>query len=74
MSYKLAMHVLATFTEQVVPIHNHITLLWIPSISGTQTVIIKPTKKPGVKLSDNTPIQGRIQPVILGGGDFSNIW
>jgi len=27
MSYKLALHVLVTFTEQVVPIHNHIMLL-----------------------------------------------
>jgi len=26
MLYKLALHVLVTFTEQVVPIHNHITL------------------------------------------------
>ena len=28
----------------------------IPSISGTKTVITKLTKKPAVKLSDNTPI------------------
>ena len=27
MSYKLALHVLATFTEQVVPFHKHITSL-----------------------------------------------
>jgi len=27
MSFKLAIHVLATFTEQVVPIHNRIALL-----------------------------------------------
>jgi len=26
MSYKLALHVLVTFIEQVVPIHKHITL------------------------------------------------
>jgi len=60
----------ATLTEQVVPIHNHIALFWIPSIPGTKTVIMESTKKPGVKLSDNTPIQGRIQPVSLGGGRF----
>jgi len=53
MSYKLALHVLATFTEQVAPIHKHIALLLIPSISGTKTVIMKLTKKPAVKLSDN---------------------
>jgi len=29
---------------------------------------MKSTKKPGMKLSDNTPIQGRMR------GDFSNIW
>ena len=56
MSYKLAPHVLATFTEQVVPIHKHITLFWIPSISGAETVIMKLSKKPVVKLPDNTPI------------------
>jgi len=33
MSYKLALHVLVTFPEQVLPIHEHITLFWIPSIS-----------------------------------------
>jgi len=38
MSYKLAPHVFVTFTEQVVPIRNHIALFWIPSISGTKTV------------------------------------
>jgi len=38
MSYKSAPHVLATFTEQVVPIHKYIPLLWIPSKSGTTTV------------------------------------
>ena len=27
MSYRSALHVLATFTEQVVPIHKHITLI-----------------------------------------------
>jgi len=47
---------LATFTEQVVPIHNHITFFWISSISGTKTVIMKLTKKPAMKLSDKTPI------------------
>jgi len=26
MSYELALHVLAAFTEQVVPIHSHVTL------------------------------------------------
>jgi len=34
MSYKLALYVLVTFSVQVVPIHKHIALLWIPSISG----------------------------------------
>ena len=62
--------VLTTLTEQVVPIHNHIALFWIPSIPGTKTVIMKSTKKPRVNLSDNTPIQGRIQPVSLGRGRF----
>jgi len=57
MSYKSALHVLATFTSEVAPIHDHIiTLFRIPSISGTETVIMKLTKKPAVKLSDNTPI------------------
>jgi len=28
MSYKLALHVLAMFTEQVAPIHKHITFFW----------------------------------------------
>ena len=57
MSYKSALHVLATFTYQVFPIHDHtITLFRIPSISGKKTVIMKLTKKPAVKLSDNTPI------------------
>jgi len=37
-SYKSALHVLATFTEQVVLIHKPITLFWIPSISGTRNV------------------------------------
>ena len=54
MSYKLALEVLATFTEQVVPIHKHIILFWIPSISGTKTVIMKLTKKSALKLSANT--------------------
>jgi len=51
MPYKLALHVLVTFTEQVVPIHKHITSCWIPSISGTKIVIMKLTKKPAAKLS-----------------------
>jgi len=45
MSYKLALHVLVTFTEQVVPIHKHITLFSIPSISGTKTVTMTLTKR-----------------------------
>ena len=32
MSYKLALHVLVTFTEKVVPNHENITLFSIPSI------------------------------------------
>jgi len=28
MPYKLALHALVRFTEQVVPIHKHITLFW----------------------------------------------
>ena len=38
MSYKSALNVLATFSEQLVPPHKHITLFWIPSISGTRAV------------------------------------
>jgi len=45
MSYKLAKHDFVTFTEHVVPIHKHITLLSIPSISGTKTVTKKLTKR-----------------------------
>jgi len=30
MSYKLTLHVLVTFTEQVVPIHKHITYSQFP--------------------------------------------
>jgi len=41
MLYKLAPHVLVTFTEQVVPIQKHLTLFWIPSISGTKVVTMK---------------------------------
>jgi len=52
MSYKLSQHVLVTSTEQVVPLHKHITLFWISLISGTKTV----TKKAAVKLSDHTPV------------------
>jgi len=33
MSYKLALHLLATFTEQVAPIHKHITLLLSSELS-----------------------------------------
>jgi len=62
-SYKLALHVLATFTEQVVPIQKHITLFWIPSISGTK-IVTNETNAKGrgevikaeVKLSDHTHI------------------
>jgi len=35
MSYKLALHVLAIFTEQVVAVHKRISLFWIQSMSGT---------------------------------------
>ena len=52
MSYKLALLVLVTFTEQVVPIHKRITFFWIPSISGTKPVIVKLAQKAAVKLSD----------------------
>jgi len=45
MSYKLALCVVVTFIEQVVPIHKHITLFWIPSISGTKTVTVTRTKR-----------------------------
>jgi len=44
MSYKLALHVLVTCTEEVVPKHKHITLFWMPSISGTKTVTMMLTK------------------------------
>jgi len=54
MSYKSPLHVLATFTEQVVPIHKYITLFSIPSISATKTVTMKLTKKAEVKLSDHS--------------------
>ena len=56
MSYKLALCVLATITEQVVPNHEHITLFWIASVSGTQTVTMKLTKITAVKLFDYPPI------------------
>jgi len=56
LSYKLALHVLVTFTEQVFPIHEHINLFWVASTSGTKTVTMKLTKKAAVKLSDHTPI------------------
>jgi len=42
---------LVTFTEQVVPIHNHIAVFWIPSMSRTKTVVMKLMKKPAVKVS-----------------------
>ena len=45
MSYKLALHVLVTLTKKVVPIHKHVTLFSIPSISGTKTVTITLTKR-----------------------------
>ena len=45
-----------TFTEQVVPSNKHITLFWVPLISGTKTVTMKLTKKAAVKLSDHTSI------------------
>jgi len=38
MSYKAVLHVLSTFTEQVGPIHKHITLFWILSISGIRAM------------------------------------
>jgi len=56
MSYKLALQVLVTFSEQVVPIQKHITLFWTPSVSGTKTVTMKLTKKVAVKCSVHTPI------------------
>jgi len=40
MSYTLALHVLALFTEQVVSNYNHIPLFWIPSMPETKTVIM----------------------------------
>jgi len=46
MSYKSALHVLTTFTEQVVPIHKHITLFWLPSVSGTRASPISPIAWP----------------------------
>ena len=45
MSYKLALHVLVTFTEKVVPIHKRITLIAMPSISQTETVTMTLTKR-----------------------------
>jgi len=45
MSYKLALYVLVAFSEQVVPIHKHITLFSIPSISGTKKVTMTITKR-----------------------------
>ena len=56
MSYKLAPYMLNTITEQVVPIHKHNTLSWIPWTLGTKTVTMKRTKKAAVKLSDHTPM------------------
>jgi len=46
MANKSALHVLVTLTEQVVPLHKHIILFWILSISGTKTVTMKLMKKP----------------------------
>jgi len=37
--------VLATLTEQLSPVQKRITLLSIPSISGTKTVTMQLTKK-----------------------------
>ena len=56
MSYKLALHVLATFTGQVVPIHKHITFFLTISISGTKIVTMKLTEKAAV---NNVPSQVR---------------
>jgi len=44
MSYKLALHVLVTFIEQVVLIHKHITLFINSSISTTKRVTMTLTK------------------------------
>jgi len=38
MSYKSALHVFATFTEQVFLIQHYIPLFWLPSISRTRVV------------------------------------
>jgi len=57
MSHKLALHVLVTFTEQVVPIWKHIFFV-LNSLdmrnknSHSETL----TKKSAVTLSENTPI------------------
>ena len=56
MSCKLALHVIVTFTEQVVPIQKHISLFRIAFISETKTVTMKLTKIAVVKLSDHPPI------------------
>jgi len=37
-SYKSALRVLATFTEQVVTVHKYIPLFWTPSIQGKRAV------------------------------------
>jgi len=55
MSYKLARHVLVTFTEKSFQFIN-ISLYSIPSISRTKPVTMTLTKKAAVKLSDHTPI------------------
>ena len=54
MSYRWALRVLVTFTEQVVPIQKHNALFWIPSMSGTKTATMKLTKRAAVKLSEHT--------------------
>ena len=55
-SYKLALCVVAAFTEQVVPVHKHITLFWIAFVSGKKGATTKLTKIAAVKLSDHPPI------------------
>ena len=44
MPYKLALHVLVTFIEQIIPLYKHNTLFWIPLISGTKPATMKLTK------------------------------
>jgi len=58
MSHKLALHVLISFIEQVVPIHKHITVLYseFPRYQEQKQSQMKPTKNAKVKLSDHTHI------------------